>query len=97
MRTQYLPAVNIYSLLFRLYGDYESLTYGYVADALVDMTGGVSEKLVVSELELDKPENKVELLNKLLRANQQKAFIVCRIEVCTVGAQFKYARSLRIA
>jgi hypothetical protein len=36
----------------RLYGDYESLIQGDTADALVDFTGGVAEKLVLMNINL---------------------------------------------
>ena len=36
---------------FRLYGDYESLNQGYIADALVDFTGGVADKMLVKQLD----------------------------------------------
>ncbi|XP_041355947.1 calpain-5-like [Gigantopelta aegis] len=64
----------------KLYGDYESLRYGFIADALVDFTAGISERIVISELNLDQHGNKGALLNKLLAANRQKAFIVCSIK-----------------
>ncbi|XP_046381711.1 calpain-5-like isoform X4 [Haliotis rufescens] len=69
----------------KLYGDYESLNFGYVADALVDFTGGVSEKLETSTLFLDKPENMQELFNKLTDASENKALINAKIE-CTEDA-----------
>ena len=65
----------------RLYGDYESLMFGYVADALVDFTGGVAEKLVLSELLLQDWENREALFDKMLDAIELKAFINCHIEV----------------
>ncbi|XP_041356011.1 calpain-5-like isoform X2 [Gigantopelta aegis] len=63
----------------KLYGDYESLTYGYVADALVDFTGGVSEKLMISDMMLDLHENRNALFGKLQEAIELKAFINCSI------------------
>ncbi|KAK7489937.1 hypothetical protein BaRGS_00018802 [Batillaria attramentaria] len=37
----------------KLYGDYESLRYGFAADALVDFTGGVAEKLELAKLHVE--------------------------------------------
>lgn len=63
----------------KLYGDYESLCQGYTADALVDFTGGVPEKLVLSELGLNNMDKKMQFFEDLVAAMDNRALINCAI------------------
>lgn len=76
-----------YSLFFppfayrRLYGDYESLNDGRSADALVDFTGGVAEKLVLTRLDLNDTKIVDQLFYKLKESCENSALMNCNIEV----------------
>ncbi|XP_063437596.1 calpain-5-like isoform X1 [Mytilus trossulus] len=63
----------------KLYGDYESLTEGDTADALVDFTGGVAEKLVLMNINLQDDQMKMALFRKLRDASENQALINCNI------------------
>ena len=65
----------------RLYGDYETLVIGYAADALVDFTGGVAEKLDLNDRHLEDEEDAERLFLDLHEASENKALIVCNIAV----------------
>ena len=68
--------------MFRLYGDYESLSTGYTADALVDFTGGVAERLDLSTLNAQSSiEAKDAMFTHLLQSRENKMLIVCNIAV----------------
>lgn len=77
--------LNIYYssfyLFFRLYGDYESLTQGDTADALVDFTGGVAEKLALMNINIQDDLIKTALFRKLRDASENSALINCNINV----------------
>ncbi|BFZ25902.1 hypothetical protein BsWGS_28940 [Bradybaena similaris] len=64
----------------KMYGDYESLGAGHASDALVDFTGGVSEKLVLKSLNLSDPANKQAFFQKLEEASDNSALINCLIK-----------------
>ncbi|XP_052234356.1 calpain-5-like isoform X2 [Dreissena polymorpha] len=66
----------------KLYGDYETLSKGRTADALVDFTGGVAEKLVLAEIGLSDTHSQMEFFNKLREAVENHALINCNID-CT--------------
>ena len=72
--------ITVYSV-FRLYGDYETLTTGRTADALVDFTGGVAETLYLAKLNLVDFNSQVEIFTKLKEAIENRALINCNIEV----------------
>ena len=78
------PFSSIYLIFFRLYGDYESLIEGDTADALVDFTGGVAEKLVLMNINLQDDQMKMALFRKLRDASENQALINCNIRVCNV-------------
>lgn len=65
----------------RLYGDYESLATGYAADALVDFTGGVAEKFVLSEMNLQVEETRYALYEDLRFASENNALLLASIAV----------------
>jgi len=67
--------------LFRLYGDYETLSNGRTADALVDFTGGVAEKLVLAEVGLSDTHSQLAFFKKLQEAVENHALVNCNIEV----------------
>ncbi|KAL4216640.1 Calpain-6 [Mactra antiquata] len=66
----------------KLYGDYETLKNGRTADALVDFTGGVAEKLVLANLGLTDQNSKLDFFGKLKDALENRALINCNID-CT--------------
>ena len=65
----------------RLHGDYESLEDGQTVDALVDFTGGVAERLVLSDYRLTSSEAVSRLFDKLVAASDQGALISTIIDV----------------
>ncbi|KAK6184886.1 hypothetical protein SNE40_007247 [Patella caerulea] len=66
----------------KMYGDYESLNCGTVADSLVDFTSGVSEKLETAKLRQNAdPDSYSALFTKLSEAQENRALISCSI-VC---------------
>ncbi|XP_076438968.1 calpain-5-like isoform X3 [Babylonia areolata] len=64
----------------KMFGDYESLMQGYAVDALVDFTGGVSERLDLTALDLDHTPTKKRVFEKLVDASENGALIVTKIE-----------------
>ena len=54
---------------------------GCAVDALTDFTGGMSEKWILRELELDDPENKKLFYNELKGAFENQAIIYCYVAV----------------
>lgn len=64
----------------KLYGDYESLNDGRSADALVDFTGGVAEKLVLTRLDLNDTKIVDQLFYKLKESCDNSALMNCNIE-----------------
>ncbi|ESO85096.1 hypothetical protein LOTGIDRAFT_235955 [Lottia gigantea] len=66
----------------KMYGDYESLESGTVADSLVDFTSGVSEKLETVKLKatLSDPESSNALFTKLCDAKENRALMTCNIQ-----------------
>ncbi|XP_060064999.1 calpain-5-like [Ylistrum balloti] len=64
----------------KLYGDYESLNTGRTGDALVDFTGGVAEKLVMSRININDKNVKKQLFLKLKDASDNKALMNCNIQ-----------------
>ncbi len=73
--------IGVFEMLFRLYGDYESLSTGYTADALVDFTGGVAEHLALSSLNVDGMEGRDQLFMHLLESRENKMLMVCNVDV----------------
>ena len=65
----------------RLYGDYESLLICRTVDALVDFTGGVAEKMFLSEMQLTDPDVTASIFSDLIDAFDNKSFITCEIQV----------------
>ncbi|KAK3095784.1 hypothetical protein FSP39_019019, partial [Pinctada imbricata] len=64
----------------KLYGDYESLQNGKTADAMVDFTGGVAEKIELSKLNMRDEENKLKLFGKMKEAVENKSLVNCNIQ-----------------
>ncbi|XP_060570780.1 calpain-5-like [Ruditapes philippinarum] len=64
----------------KLYGDYETLGYGRTADALVDFTGGVAEKLVLANFASNDPTCQLDLFNKLKDAMDDRALLNCNFD-----------------
>jgi calpain-5 len=64
-----------------LYGDYETLGYGRTADALVDFTGGVAEKLLLANFASNDPNSQLDLFNKLKDAMDDRALLNCDFDV----------------
>ena len=54
---------------------------GRTADALVDFTGGVAEKLMLTKFNLSDPEVRMPLFMKMRDACDSRALINCNIEV----------------
>lgn len=67
----------------KLFGDYESLGSGHPSDALVDFTGGVSEKLDIAAMSLKEAIDIKAFFNKMETACDEKALINCHIRVST--------------
>lgn len=67
--------------IYRLYGDYESLNTGFTADALVDFTGGVAERIELNFMDLNDAEIKDKLFKDLLNASENNSFVVCKMAV----------------
>ena len=72
----------------RLYGDYESLQDGKTADAMVDFTGGVAEKLDLAKLDIRSEENKLKLFGKMKEAVDNKSLVNCNIMVGMTRVSF---------
>ena len=77
-----VPSYIIYLLAScRLYGDYESLSQGYTADALVDFTGGVAEKLFLPDINFQVENTRTQLFRDVMAASENKALITACIAV----------------
>lgn len=74
----------------RLYGDYESLNDGRSADALVDFTGGVAEKLVLTRLDLNDTKIVDQLFYKLKESCDNSALMNCNIEVRSLYRNYDF-------
>lgn len=70
--------INIHSFVFRLYGSYEALKGGNVADALTDFTGGITEGYILRGPNADVPRN---IVNILFKALDRQSLIGCGINV----------------
>lgn len=64
----------------KLFGDYETLNGIRTADALVDFTGGVSEKLILAKLQLTDEQSQIHFFNKLKDALDDHALVNCNID-----------------
>ena len=62
----------------RLYGSYEALKGGNVADALTDFTGGITEGYILRGPNADVPRN---IVNILFKALDRQSLIGCGINV----------------
>lgn len=63
---------------FRLYGSYEALKGGNMADSLTDFTGGLTESYVIRGKHANMPRN---IVNILFKALDRNALIGCGIDV----------------
>ena len=54
---------------------------GFTADAMVDFTGGVPEKLILKEMSLGDPEKREAFFIDLQAAVDNRALINCAIQV----------------
>ncbi|KAK2149572.1 hypothetical protein LSH36_446g02083 [Paralvinella palmiformis] len=68
----------------KLYGDYESLSAGFTADALVDFTGGVAEKCVVKSMDLDDEKKYYKFFEDLKVAVENKSLVNVYVD-CSKG------------
>ena len=68
-------------ILCRLFGDYETLSHGDTADALVDFTGGVAEKIELKKFSVSDTHSQLEVFNKVKEALDNHGLINCNIEV----------------
>lgn len=75
---------------FRLFGDYETLSHGRTADALVDFTGGVAEKLELQKLGVSDTHSQLELFNKVKDALENHALVNCNIDVSLITCISQY-------
>lgn len=67
---------------FRLYGCYENLIGGQLADALQDVSGGVAETISIPKfLDGDLTDSNSELFRTLKNALDRKALVVAAIAV----------------
>ena len=88
-KTQHLILCDAASILIiihlvsRLYGDYESLSAGFTADALVDFTGGVAEKCVVKSMDLDDEKKYYKFFEDLKVAVENKSLVNVYVDVST--------------
>ncbi|XP_064603652.1 calpain-5-like [Liolophura sinensis] len=64
----------------KLYGDYESLRTGRVADAMVDFTGGVPQSLCLDKHDFADENEKTNLFSKLCAAKDSSAMVTCHIQ-----------------
>lgn len=69
-----------YLYFHRLYGSYEALKGGNVADALTDFTGGITEGYILRGPNTDVPRN---VVNILFKALDRQSLIGCGINVST--------------
>jgi hypothetical protein len=65
----------------RLYGDYEKLNTGFISDTLVDFTGGVAEKIMLSNFTSADEETKFRLFVDLQDSVLGSSFVFVNIEV----------------
>jgi len=65
----------------KLYGDYESLSAGFTADALVDFTGGIAEKIILKDAGLTDKEKNYKFFTDLRVAVENKSLVNCYIQV----------------
>ncbi|XP_070179126.1 calpain-5-like [Littorina saxatilis] len=63
-----------------LFGDYESINQGLAADALVDFTGGVAERLELARFDLEHQPTHKRLFEKLADASENGALMITRID-----------------
>lgn len=70
------PYKNVF--LSRLYGSYEALKGGNVADALIDFTGGICEGYTLRGVNSNVPRN---IVNILFKALDRQSLIGCGINV----------------
>ena len=66
------------NIFHRLYGSYEALKGGNVADALTDFTGGITEGYILRGPNTDVPRN---IVNILFKALDRQSLIGCGINV----------------
>ena len=66
--------------VFRLSGDYESLTAGNAKDALVDMTGGVGERITLAEYKTE--DQRKDLFRILRHSKEDHSLMSASIQVC---------------
>ena len=65
-----------------MFGDYESLSSGHMIDALVDFTGGISERLDLVQMGVDNdPFAGEEFMTSLTNAAESRALITAQIKV----------------
>ncbi|KAK3744157.1 hypothetical protein RRG08_064184 [Elysia crispata] len=80
----------------KLFGDYETLGTGHTSDALVDFTGGVSEKLDIASMKLTEGVEMKAFFNKLEAASENKALINCHIRVPPRSAPMSHTGPARL-
>lgn len=74
--------IEFHGRIFRLYGCYENLVGGQLADALEDISGGVAERInVKKQLINDSTDSSRKLFHKIKEAFDQQALIVAAIAV----------------
>lgn len=66
------------TILFRLYGSYESLDAGQTYDALVDLTGGIQEQIDLKKLSYSERSNLWDIIIKSFKNN---SIMGCSINV----------------
>ena len=75
--------MTLLSVCFRLSGDYESLTAGNAKDALVDMTGGVGERVALEDYRTE--EKRKDLFRILRHSKENHSLMSASIVVSTEG------------
>ena len=65
----------------KLNGCYESLDGGNLSDALVDFTGGVSEIMDLTTMDMKDGVVRKELFKSLLKKKENHALMCCAIQV----------------
>ncbi|XP_074661230.1 calpain-5-like isoform X2 [Tubulanus polymorphus] len=79
----------------KLYGDYEHLKTGFIADALVDFTGGVAEKIDLSKKDLqENDEHKYLFFNDLMSSVDNHSLAVAYIDCATNEAGKEHGQGL---
>ena len=71
----------------RLSGDYESLTAGNAKDALVDMTGGVGERITLAEYKTE--DQRKDLFRILRHSKEDHSLMSASIQVCVLPYRCK--------